>query len=183
MTEFEPQQPTGISRRTVTKAMAWAVPVIAVATPVPAFAASRGILDLSGGGCKLPGNSSVFKGYVFKLTARNTTAAPITVTITGVTLNDEPLGNISLIQLDGCVVQPGDSITIPANTTIGNLVILTENAASSSNGELAVTFTVTGLPGTQEATATVDFTNPLTPGGGSCSIFTDAQEDCILSQA
>jgi len=183
MSEFEPQQPKGVSRRTVTKAMAWAVPAIALAAPAPAFAASRGILDLRGGGCKLPGNSSVYKGYVFKLTAANTTANQIIVTITGVTLNDESLGNIAVIQLNGCVVQPGDQIIIPANTTIGNLVILTEGAGSSANGELTVSFTVSGLMGTQEADATVDFTNPLTPGGGSCNIFTDPQEDCILAQA
>ena len=46
MSEFnEPigsETPKGVSRRTVTKAMAWAVPVIAVSAAVPAYAASKG---------------------------------------------------------------------------------------------------------------------------------------------
>lgn len=40
MSDLEQPQPSGVSRRTVTKAMAWAVPAIALAAPVPAFAAS-----------------------------------------------------------------------------------------------------------------------------------------------
>ena len=59
MSEIEPQQPSGISRRRVTQGVAWAVPAIAIAAPVPAFAgASQGILTLEGTGCKLPGNSN-----------------------------------------------------------------------------------------------------------------------------
>ena len=74
--DFESEKPGGVSRRTVTKAMAWAVPAIAIAAPVPAFAgASQGILRLEGTGCKLPGNSNdIYKGYAFNLTATNTTA-------------------------------------------------------------------------------------------------------------
>ena len=77
--EFEEPQ-KGISRRTVTKAMAWAVPVIAVAAPVPAFAVSGGIIEFSGDGCKLPGNSQDFyKGYIFRMTAQNDHRLPIEV--------------------------------------------------------------------------------------------------------
>ena len=54
---IEPEK-KGVSRRTVTKAMAWAVPVIAIATPVPAFAASGGPPGVAVGvACKLPGDS------------------------------------------------------------------------------------------------------------------------------
>jgi hypothetical protein len=57
MEELEPQK-SGISRRTVTKAMAWAVPVIAIAAPTPAFAISGEPPTVTiGQACKLPGNS------------------------------------------------------------------------------------------------------------------------------
>jgi hypothetical protein len=49
----------GISRRTVTKAMAWSVPAVAVAASVPAYAASGGPPGVAvGEACKLPGNSA-----------------------------------------------------------------------------------------------------------------------------
>ncbi|WP_404443952.1 hypothetical protein LG315_10875 [Microbacterium marinum] len=86
MTEInEPDgaQPTGISRRTVAKTMAWAVPAIAIAAPAPAFAASGGapsgqFLDA----CKQPGNSCFSgygfrKGYTFTFTITNTTTDPL----------------------------------------------------------------------------------------------------------
>ena len=57
MDEVEPQK-SGISRRTVTKAMAWAVPAIAIAAPAPAFAISGEPPTVTiGQACKLPGNS------------------------------------------------------------------------------------------------------------------------------
>ncbi|GAB3603033.1 hypothetical protein [Microbacterium aureliae] len=75
-----PDQPAkGISRRTVTKAMAWSVPVVAVATAVPAYAASGG--GPSGvfiSACKQPGASckkdyGFVKGYTFVISITNNT--------------------------------------------------------------------------------------------------------------
>ena len=40
MADIEQPEPTGVSRRTVTKAMAWAVPVVAIASTAPLAAAS-----------------------------------------------------------------------------------------------------------------------------------------------
>ncbi|WP_344737751.1 hypothetical protein [Microbacterium awajiense] len=40
MSDLEQPEEKGLSRRTVTRAMAWSVPAIAIAAPVPAFAAS-----------------------------------------------------------------------------------------------------------------------------------------------
>jgi len=49
MSEVEEQSPTGVSRRTVAKAMAWTVPAIAVAATVPLAAASdRTCLPIDG---------------------------------------------------------------------------------------------------------------------------------------
>lgn len=57
MSELE--QPKGVSRRTVTKAMAWAAPVIAVAATAPIAAASCiPTLSLSPRSCKCPGQST-----------------------------------------------------------------------------------------------------------------------------
>ncbi|MFB7843206.1 hypothetical protein [Microbacterium sp. NPDC056052] len=65
MTESE--QPTGVSRRTVTKAMAWAVPAVALAAPVPAFATSGPKPTVTqGDACKAPGGSVTCNGVVFK---------------------------------------------------------------------------------------------------------------------
>lgn len=55
--------PTGVTttltgRRTVAKGIAWTVPVVAVATAAPAFAASCETFTFGGGSCKCPGNSS-----------------------------------------------------------------------------------------------------------------------------
>ncbi len=80
--EVAPEQPSGISRRTVTKAMAWAVPAIAVAAPVPAFAASgpKPIVSV-GTACKNPGGSchvDVLKfGYSVPVTLINNSSEDI----------------------------------------------------------------------------------------------------------
>ena len=58
MTELD-RPSSGVSRRTVAKGLGWTVPVIAVATPVPAFAASGNAPGTAvGTACKLPGNSA-----------------------------------------------------------------------------------------------------------------------------
>jgi hypothetical protein len=58
MTELQ-HPPSGVTRRTVAKGLGWTVPVIAVAMPVPAFAASGNPPgNAVGVACKLPGNSA-----------------------------------------------------------------------------------------------------------------------------
>lgn len=46
------------SRRTVTRGLAWTVPVVAVATAAPAFAASCETFTFGAGSCKCPGQSN-----------------------------------------------------------------------------------------------------------------------------
>src|SRR6478609_437452 len=48
----------GLTRRRVVQGAAWSVPAIAIAAPIPAFAASQGFLKFTGENCKLPGNST-----------------------------------------------------------------------------------------------------------------------------
>lgn len=170
----EPQK--GISRRTVTKAMAWAVPVIAVASPVPAFASSHGIIEFSGLGCKLPGNSQdIYKGYAFRMTASNTTDASVSVNITDADLDGIDLGAVTVLDLSTCT-ELGNPFTIPANTTYTNLVLLTADAPNSQNGELVVNFTVNGGGGETPATANASGLGPIQ---GSCDVFSDEEIDCI----
>ena len=45
MANIEQPEQTGVTRRTVTKAMAWAVPAVAIATAAPLTAASPVCLD------------------------------------------------------------------------------------------------------------------------------------------
>lgn len=85
MTEIN--QSAGMSRRTVTKAMAWAVPAVAVAATVPIAAASEIItVSQAGPACKLPGNScnnaGYSKGYLQPLEICNNSDESVTVTIT-----------------------------------------------------------------------------------------------------
>lgn len=78
----EKPRPSGVSRRTVVKGAAWAVPAITVASAVPAYAASGDITLIQTNACKSPGNSckTFKKGYIFTFTATNTYACKITVT-------------------------------------------------------------------------------------------------------
>lgn len=156
MTESESQQPGGVSRRTVTKAMAWAVPVIAVAAPIPAFAASQGIVSFTGRGCKDPGNSIPgnpgSKAYFVELTITNTTNAQITVTFLSATVN-----NVAPIQPPGFEATPS-STNVPANNK-QTLVLRIGNWADSANATISLTYEVGGVQGT--ATVTLIDTPPI----------------------
>ena len=171
-----------ITRRTVTKAMAWAVPVIAVAASVPAYAASEQILVASGAACKLPGNSGgLFKGYALGFAAQNIYNDPIVVTIVDLILNNENLGNTEIVNLNGCVTLGTNSFIINGLSAYDSLVLLTRDNVSSQAGTLTVTYKVTGAPvGTVTVTKSVGTVPPIV--GGSCNSFTDLEKACILGQ-
>jgi hypothetical protein len=173
------EAPNGISRRTVTKAMAWAVPVIAVATAVPAYAASQGEFNLTGLGCKLPGRSNpTFKGYAFRLSVSNTTDQDIIIEITEATLKNQDLGQVGVINLlTGTLAT--NPFTATANTTYPSLVLITENAPNSTNGVLSVTYTIDGGVTFTTVTATVPSAPPI--NGASCSVFTTDEKITINS--
>lgn len=188
--DFESEQPGGVTRRTVTKAMAWAVPAIAIAAPVPAFAgASQGVLTLEGTGCKLPGNSNdTFKGYAFNLNAINTTPNVFyCVDILSVTLNGENLGAVTVVNLaTGACSNLGDPFCVPPNTTLSDLALVTGNAASSSNGQLVVTYAVrenvgscvcSGFGASMSVSTGINDLPPI--NGASCSSFSNTQKDCL----
>jgi hypothetical protein len=169
------EAPSGISRRTVTKAMAWAVPVIAVAAPVPAYAASQIMFDLNGLGCKLPGNSnSIFKGYAFALTIDNDSTVTVVVEILSITLNGEDLGDTGLVDLTTTPATFDDNpFTLSPGESFPDAALLTQNAANSANGTLTITYTING--GTPiVVSATVNAAPPI--NGASCTAFTPAEK-------
>lgn len=181
MSDLEDQR-SGISRRTVAKAAAWSVPAIALAVSTPAYAASPGIITLTGNGCKLPGASNdTYKGYAFEAVIENTFNVPITITITDVTLNGEDLGDAAVIDLNTCTLL-GSSFVIPADTTFSNVAIVTEDAANSAQGTLVISYSISGGPGgTEQATGAVNAVPPIQ--GASCTAFTSAERACINSFA
>ena len=138
MSDLE-EQKTGVSRRTVAKAMAWSVPAIALAVPAPAYAASGGPPTIVvGDACKLPGNScgNVFvKGYVFDVTITNNTGKtiflynqagfPITFT------DDNP--DITLFFQAAIDAVTGDVLTFPVELSDGETIAIIMNAGENGN--------------------------------------------------
>lgn len=179
ISELEQHPAGGISRRTVTKAVAWSIPVIAIAAPAPAFAASGGILNFAGLGCKLPGNSnSIYKGYGFLLSVSNGTNNVITLDITKITLNNSDLGAVRTVNLATGTIQ-NNPFVLPANTSAPRVALLTEKAPNSQNGTLSVTYTIDGGTTFTTVTATVPAAPPI--NGASCSTFTPAEKVLINS--
>jgi hypothetical protein len=177
MSELEQPTPSGISRRTVTKAMAWAVPVVAVAAPVPAFAgASQGTVTLTGEACKLPGNSSApydTNGAVYLFRVTNTTVNPGSVTFAKPSRSGSNNTNVvfSIVRISGsgtCCTLLGDAITVAPNSN-DLFALVTGGWDNSSNGTLTLPYAVGGVNQTP-ATTTPNSLEPVTPGGANCNI-------------
>lgn len=89
MSELENEQaPTGISRRTVTKAVAWAVPAVAVAAAVPIASASTPCVAVTAGGsgCKWPGSGNNWS-YDLQFCYQNNCGRSVQVKVTRITNN------------------------------------------------------------------------------------------------
>ena len=144
-----------ISRRTIAKGAAWAVPVVPLVVATPAYAASGGGPTIVlGDACKLPGNScgNVFvKGYIFDVTITNTTDKPIYI-------YDEPGYEITFSEdspdislfFEAAILatgpNAGDPITFPYLLEPGESIALIFNAGENGNSKnvqgLTVTLTV-----------------------------------------
>jgi hypothetical protein len=145
MSELEEPTPTGISRRTVTKAMAWAVPVIAIAAPVPAFAASGGPPSgVFGGACKLSGNSCgeyFVKGYVLEFTLTNGSGEDvylydqagfeITINLTRPPSPPLPFN----LTVEAVITSTGTLVTFPYLFEAGEVLTVLLNAGTNDNSE------------------------------------------------
>ena len=128
-------RPSGVSRRTVVKGAAWAVPAITVASAVPAVAASGPPPGLIlGVACKNPGNSCASrpKGYTVGATLTNTSSLDVyvyavTYTTVGTTLNLT------------YAPPPALPFVIPANSSINVFL----NASSQNSANQVFTLNVT----------------------------------------
>lgn len=149
----EKPRPSGVSRRTVVKGAAWAVPAITVASAVPAVAASRPCVapPPTIDGCKHSGSSTAWdKTYrapiVFTNNCTGTAAQDLTIKITGLSWS----GSCSIPNRFAIVKgnEPNGTITFPAvgfQFTIDSSYdfYLFWRCSSSSNSTLTFTYEVT----------------------------------------
>jgi hypothetical protein len=148
--EMKPKQ--GISRRTVVKGTAWAVPAVVVATAAPAMAAGASqciTASFDASSCKQPGTGQNNFGFKLKICFTNTCAAPVSITVTKIQGNagSSPVQNINqtiTVGVNATVCIPGTSATFPGFT-----VYCSANSANFIN----VFFTVNGGPEQMQSVA------------------------------
>lgn len=191
----ESTAPQGLTRRTVAKGAAWAVPAVAVVTPTRAMAASPGTVSLTGQNCKLPGSSSApfTNGAVYLATITNTTNLPITIGLTSFTRGGAVQTEVGVVKLSSspagaCCTNltagvNNNSFTVAANSS-GTYAIVTADFANSANNNVSVAYTVNGQA-QPPATDTDNTGLPPIAGngcgnGGSCDSLTLAQRACLL---
>ncbi|WP_396657420.1 hypothetical protein [Microbacterium sp.] len=152
-----PQQ-SGISRRTVAKAMAWSVPVIAVAGTAPAVAASPPpvVPEFNAGTfCKHPGNP---KYYHVLIDFTNNTGAPIEITLGDFTVG--ATARQAYFSMGGAF---STTATIPVGTSC--LYVDAGLFDNSANGSASIGFTYPGSGGTVPITLGTAADNDLPPCG------------------
>jgi len=162
---------THVSRRTVTRGIAWTTPVVAVATAAPAFAVSRIPPKLEYlGACKYPGQSckKAEFGYALAFTVTNNDARALAfcdavLTITGT--NPFPTGTTP--------VYTGGCFTVGGGET-GTAYFYFSGASNSANSNFTGTVTIKyandcASCGTDSATlAPIPIVVTDTPPGGLC---------------
>jgi hypothetical protein len=139
------EQKSGVSRRTVAKAMAWSVPAVALAVPAPAYAASpcTPVFSFGAASCKCPGGSDDIKfGYVLQFCV--TVAAQCALPPGGSTAVISFIENNSGKDL----VPIGDAYPIEVPVTVApncsDVVVLFESESSASS--LLLTVSIDGAP-------------------------------------
>lgn len=132
------------TRRTVVRGAAWTVPVIAVAAPMPAFAASFPPIKLTyDEAIKCPGSGQNDKTYLFKFTADSV----------------PPQGSITVLTLtiNGQAV-PSDRVIIEGTTVYVESV--TRDNSADASGTIAITYTSGFPPVTQTLSFAYNGTHP-----------------------
>ncbi|MDO5677291.1 MAG: hypothetical protein Q4G35_07255 [Propionibacteriaceae bacterium] len=189
-----------INRRTVTKGIAWSVPVLAVAGASPAFASSGdGPLTLTGEACKLPGGSSTaYKhGYVYLMDLVNKPGpgpGDAYVVINSVKVNNIEQSHVGYKFVPKAGYPAGPPPLHPSCTqapcsppssrivlsapddTVREVFLYTDEAGSSPQTSLIVNYTVFDCSlecgeGANYTTTTAPVTPPIQEGGGGrCSL-------------
>ncbi|GAA1059029.1 hypothetical protein [Agromyces bracchium] len=136
MTETQNSELPGVSRRTVTKAMAWAVPAVAVAVNAPTAAASCIPNVIIGqNACKCPGQSTGDPwGYYLTFTTDGTVCPDTTSEIC--------VTNVE--KANGSVFTPGPGVTFPICFTAGTETGQYLFNSTNSGNFLEITYTVDG---------------------------------------
>jgi hypothetical protein len=170
-----------VSRRTVARGAAWAVPVVAVGAAAPAMAASTEFLTFTGNACKLPGNSdSVYKGYVFELLANNPYTHDVALVIESVKVGGVTETIYKVEASSGCSCTPctgsaAHQICVPASAANLKVLILTGTSPTghSSNTSMDIAYTVhdcTTCAELQKGTASSGVRSTPPTRGSQCHI-------------
>jgi hypothetical protein len=136
------------SRRTVVRGAAWSVPVIAIAAPIPAFAASYPPVKITGytEAAKCPGqsaggNSNEFT-YIFTFTATSPNVTPDMFTVAG-----------STVTVNGTVF-PVKEIKTASDGNGGTIIyVITVPGTNSADGTGTLSFTYQSGDPVQTVTA------------------------------
>lgn len=142
-------RPTLVTRRTVARGAAWAVPAIAVGAAAPHAAASAPpppTVTFTGQGCKLPGQSTDYP-WGYRLTFDVVASGPDVITFDPDTVT-APGGQ-------GILIAPTTGIAL---LTGSNHVTVTIGCTNSANGTATIVWT--SLGGAGVATATIEGFNP-----------------------
>jgi len=146
----------GLSRRTVVKAAAWSVPIMAVGSNAPAMAMSP-VLQFDGLACKWSGNScqNYPKSYLFGFKASSLGLGQVCISITSVKMSTDPAGanlvtppNFTSfvnatggVTINGCNCQlPGAIATILVDGE-GTFDIVGGEFGDSNNSRIVVEYT------------------------------------------
>jgi hypothetical protein len=146
------------SRRAVVRTGVWAVPVVATAAAVPAFATGSGpscttdgkvCVEGVGTGCKLPGesthNGATYFGYRMVVTFDNTTTSDITIHLDDFQISGKPTTGFP--KDTDLTLSPGQN---------PELYIVTSSASSQRSATIFYTY----LGQSVSATVTFDTFNP-----------------------
>jgi len=106
---------SGISRRTVVKGTAWAVPAVVVASAAPAMAAGASqclTASFSPVSCKQPGGGQNDWGYRLRICFTNTCATAVTITVTQLQGNSAS-SPVQPVNQGPITVQPNATVCLP----------------------------------------------------------------------
>ena len=174
------------SRRSVVKGAAWAVPAVVVAGAAPTVAASVVPLDFTGNACKLPGNSqSIFKGYVFELTATNPVGDDTGQVFVIESVSVNTTGDTQFaVRTTGtectCSTCPGSTLhafCVPDGGDLRVLIYTTEDITGTSiNAEMTVVYSIyecgcTPIPSQQHVSIRSGVHSTPPAQGNKCSIL------------
>lgn len=166
---------TPFSRRTLTRGMAWSVPVVAVAAHAPAFAVSRTPpTAVFVGACKYPGNSCrrAPKGYAFAFTVTNTDVRSLAFCDAVLTIDDpNPFPGVTFTYTNECFTLGGGA----SGTAYFFFSGSTDSANSPFTGSITLYYANDcGDCGTDTvALAPIPITVTATPPGGLCQCEAD----------